>query len=104
MHGNDKLEAETAKILNLFLAKSEEGDPSNIQGFQKNHIPNVADNLQLNIFLYYRDFVDGEFIGQLARMSIQKNDKSIKLLRYSDHNTQCQQHQRIIQSSPMQCS
>ena len=104
MHGNDKLEAETAKILNLFLAKSEEGDPSNIQGFQKNDIPKVEDILQLNIFLYYRGFIDGELIGQFARMSIQKNDKSIKLLRYSNHNTQCQQHQRIIQSSPMQSS
>ena len=85
LHGNDKLEEETAKILKLFPAKSEERDPSNIHGFQKNHIPNVADNLQLNIFLYYRDFVDGEFIGQLARTSIQKKDKSVKLLRYSNH-------------------
>ena len=85
LHGNDKLEEETAKILKLFPAKSEERDLSNIHGFQKNHIPNVADNLQLNIFLYYRDFVDGEFIGQLARTSIQKKDKSVKLLRYSNH-------------------
>ena len=46
-------------------------------------IPKVEDLLQLNIFLYDIDFVDGELIGELARKSIQKFEKSVKLLRYS---------------------
>ena len=44
-------------------------------------IPKVEDLLQLNIFLYDIDFVDGELIGELARRSIQKFEKSVKLLR-----------------------
>ena len=36
------------------------------------------DKLQLNIFLYDIDFVDGELNGELARKSIQKFEKSVK--------------------------
>ena len=48
-------------------------------------IPNVEDLLQLNILLYDIDFVDGELIGQLCRRSIQKYEKSVKLIRYNNH-------------------
>ena len=48
-------------------------------------IPKVEDLLQLNIFLYDTDFVGGELIGELARRSIQKFEKSVKLLRYNNH-------------------
>ena len=41
--------------------------------------------LQLNIFLYDIDFVDGELIGELCRRSIQKHEKSVKLSRYNNH-------------------
>ena len=37
--------------------------------------------LQLNIFLYDIDFVDGELIGELARRNFQKFAKDVKLLR-----------------------
>ena len=41
--------------------------------------------LHLNIFLYDIDFVDGELIGEICRRSIQKYEKSVKLLRYNNH-------------------
>ena len=41
--------------------------------------------LQLNIFIYDIDFVDGELIGELARRSIEKIKKSVKILRYNNH-------------------
>ena len=46
----------------------------------------VKDLLQFNIFLYDIEFVDGELIGELARRSIQKFEKSVKLMRYNNHN------------------
>ena len=85
LHGNEKLEEETSKIFNVFLNKSEEGDPSKFQCVHMTDIPKVEDLLQLNIFLYDIDFVDGELIGELARRSIQKFEKSVKLLRYNNH-------------------
>ena len=48
-------------------------------------IPKVEEMLQLNNFLYDLDIVDGELIGELARRSIQKFEKSVKLLRYNNH-------------------
>ena len=66
LHVNEKLEEETSKILNLFLNNSEEGDVSKFQGVHLNDIPKVEDLLQLNIFPYDIEFVDGELIGELA--------------------------------------
>ena len=48
-------------------------------------IPKVEEMLQLKIFLGENDFVDGELIGELARRSIQKFEKSVKFLRYNNH-------------------
>ena len=85
LHGNEKLEDETSKIFNLFLNRCGEGDPSKFQGVHMTDIPKVEDLLQLNIFLYDIDFVDGELIGELCRRSIHKYEKSVKLLRYNNH-------------------
>ena len=70
LHSDEKLEEETPKKFNIFLNNSEEGDVSKVQGDHLNDIPKVKDLLQLNIFLYDIDFVDGELIGELCRRSI----------------------------------
>ena len=85
LHGNEKLEEETSRIFNKFLNNSEERDVSNFQGVHLNDIPKVKDLLQLNIFPYDIDFVEGELFGELCRRSIQKYEKSVKLLRYDNH-------------------
>ena len=85
LYGNKKLEEETSKIFKLFLNSSEEGDVSKFKGVHLNHIIKVEDLLQLNTFLYDIDFVDGELIGELCRGSIQKYEKSVKLLRYINY-------------------
>ena len=66
LHANEKLEDETSKTFNLFINSSEERDPSKFQGVHMTDIPKVEEMLQLNIFLYDIDFVDGELIGELA--------------------------------------
>ena len=95
--GNERLEEETSKIFNLFLNNCGEGDPSKLQGVHMTDIPKVEAILQLNFFLYDIDFVDGELIGELARRSFQKFEKSLKLLRYNNHICYVNnQHQRIV--------
>ena len=84
LHGNGKLEEERSKTVKLFLNNSGEGDPSKFQVVHMTDIPKVEEILQLNIFLYDTDFVDGELIGELCRRSIQKYEKSVKLLRYNN--------------------
>ena len=85
LHGNEELEEETSKKFNIFLNNSEERNPSKFQGVHMTAIPKVEEMLQLNIFLYDIDFVDGELIGKLARRSIQKFEKSVQLLRNNNH-------------------
>ena len=85
LHGNEKLEEETSKIFKLFLNNSGEGDLSMFQGVHMSDIPKVEEMLHLNIFLYDIDFFDGELIAELCRRSIQKYEKSVKLLRYNNH-------------------
>ena len=84
LHGNERLEEETSKIFNLFLNNCGEGDPSKFQGVQMTDIPKLEEMLRLNIFLFDIDFVDGELIGELARRSIQKFEKRVKLLHYNN--------------------
>ena len=86
LHGNERLEEETSKFVKLFLNNCGEADASKFQGVHMTDIPKKEEMLQLNIFLYDSDFVDGELIGELARRSIQKLEKSVKLLRYNNHS------------------
>ena len=48
-----------------------------------NDIPTVEDLLTLNILLYDIDIVDGNIVGELARRSVQKNENTVRLLRYN---------------------
>ena len=50
------------------------------------NIPKVEHLLQLNIFFYDIDYVDGELSGELCRRSIQKYERSVTLLRYNNHS------------------
>ena len=85
LHGIEKLEEETSKIFKLSFNNSEEGDVLKLQGVHLNDITKVEDLLQPNIFLYDIHFGDGELVGELCRRSIQKYEKSVKLLRYNNH-------------------
>ena len=85
LHGIERLEEETSKLFKFFLNNCGEAHPSKFQGVHMTDIPKVEEQLQLNIFLYDIDFVKRELIGELARRSIQKFEKSVKLLRYKNH-------------------
>ena len=102
LHGKKKLEVETSKVFNLFLNNSEEGDVSKFHCVPLKDIPKVEDLLQLNFFLYDIEFVDGELIGELCRRSIQKYEKSVKLLRYN--NQICYKNNINALSKAFQCT
>ena len=86
LFGNERLEEETFKIFNHFLKNCGQGDPSKFQSVHLTDIPKAAKKLQLNLFFYDIDFVDGELIGELARRSVQKFEKSVNFSRYNNHN------------------
>ena len=85
LHGNERLEEEKFKTFGLILNNCGQGDPSKFQGVHMIDIPKVEEMLQLKIFLYDTDFVDGDLIKELARRSNQKFEKNGNLLRYNNH-------------------
>ena len=85
LHGNERLEEETSKFFNLFLVNSTNSDPSKFQGVYVDDIPSVEDIVGINIFIYDIDPIDGAMVGELARRSIKKFEKSVQLIRYNSH-------------------
>ena len=85
LHGNERLEEETSKLFNLFLANSTNPDPSQFQGVCMDDIPVVEYIVGINIFIYDIDLIDGEMVGELARRSIKKYEKNVQLIRYNSH-------------------
>ena len=85
LHGNERLEEETSKLFNLFLINSSNPDPSKFQGVCMDDIPAVEDMVSTNIFIYDIDLIDGAMVGELARRSIKKYEKSVQLIRYNRH-------------------
>ena len=85
LHGNERLEEETSKLFNLFLFNSTNPDPSKFQGVCMDDIPSVEDIVGINNFVYGIDLIDGAMLGELARRSIKKYEKSVQLIRYNSH-------------------
>ena len=100
LHGNQRLEEETSKILNLFINKMVGLSADQFQGVLLNEIPFVEDLLTLNILLYDRDIVESNIIGELARGSVQKYETSVRLLRYNNHICYVNNINAVIQSFP----
>ena len=45
----------------------------------------MEDLIQLNSFLYDRDFMDGAMTAELARKSLEKHSNIARLLQYNNH-------------------
>ena len=85
LHSTQRLEEETSKLFNLFINKMGGMSADQFQGVHMNDIPIVEDLLTVNILLYDIDIVDGNIVGELARRSVQKYEKTVRLLRYKNH-------------------
>ena len=59
--------------------------PDQFHGIHMNDVLFVEDLLTLNIVLYDIVIVDGNIIGELARRSMQKNNNTVRFLRYNNH-------------------
>ena len=73
-----------SKFFNSFLNRLDGLSPNHFKGVHKNDIPIVEDLLTLIILLYHVDFVDGNFIGKLAKRRVEKYDNTVRLLRYNN--------------------
>ena len=81
LHGTQRLEKETSKLVNLFSNKMDGLSANQFQGVHMNDIPTAEKLLILNILLYDKDVVDGNISRELARRSVQKYENTVRLLR-----------------------
>ena len=70
LHGNQKLELEVSKIINLSMEKIGGIDPAVFQSACMESISKVEDIVQLDIFLYGIDCVDATLVDELASRSL----------------------------------
>ena len=84
LHGNSKLDAHTSQLFTEFVSKSG-CDPKNFRGVSIEDLPLVEGLVERNIFIYDFDIQEGDYVGELARRSIEKFKKTVKLLRFNNH-------------------
>ena len=84
MNGHNDLDSHTSRYFTDFISKSGY-DPKSFRGVSVEDLPAVEEIVQRNIFIYDFDIQDGEHVGELARRSIGRFDKTVKLLRFNNH-------------------
>ena len=84
LHGHSNLNAHTSQLFTEFISKSGY-DPKNFRGVSIDDLPVVEGRVERNIFMYNFDIQEGEYVGELARRSIRKFEKTVKLLRFNNH-------------------
>ena len=83
MHGHSNLDAHTSQLLTEFISKSRY-DQKNFRGVAIDYLPLVEGIVERDIFIYDFDIQEGEYVGELARRSIGKFEKTVKLLRFNN--------------------
>ena len=84
MNGHNDLDSHTSKYFTDFISKSGY-DPKIFRAVSVEDLSVVEEILQRNIFMYDFDIQKGEYVGELARRSIGRFDKTVKLLRFNNH-------------------
>ena len=84
MNGHKDFDSHTSRYFIEFISKSAY-DPKNFRGVSVEDLPVVEEILQRNIFIYYFDIQEREYVGKPARRSIGRFNQTVKLLRLNNH-------------------
>ena len=84
MNGHNDLDSHSSRYFTDFISKSGY-DTKNFRGASVEDLPVVEEFVQRNIFIYNFDIQEGEYVGELARRSIGRFHKTVKLLRFKNH-------------------
>ena len=85
MNGHNDLDSHTSRYFTDYISKFGY-DPKNLRGVSVEDLPVVEEIVQRNIVMYDFDIQEGEYVGELARRSIGRFDKTVKLRRFNNHN------------------
>ena len=84
LFGSTELKPNAAKLFSDFLHESGH-DAINFRGVSMDHLVFVENAIKHNIFIYYIDIEDRNFVGELARRSIEIYENNMNLLSYNNH-------------------
>ena len=74
LYGSSELETNRKKLFSEFLYESGH-DAINFRGVSIDHLVFVENAIKHNIFIYNFDIEDGDFVGELARRSVEIYEK-----------------------------
>ena len=83
MNGHKDLDSHVSRYFTDFISKSGY-EPKIFRGVSVEDLPVVEEIVQRNIFIYDFDIQEGEYVGELARRSTGRFDKTVKLLRFNN--------------------
>ena len=83
--GSAELEANAAKLFIDFLHEYSH-EAINFRGVSMDQLVFVENAIKHNNFIYDINIEEGDFVGELARRSIEMYKNSINLLQYNNHN------------------
>ena len=84
MNGHNDLDSDLSRYFTEFISKSGY-DPKSFRGVSVDDLSVVEEIMQRNIFIYDFDIKEGDYVGELARRSIGRFDKTVKLMRFNNH-------------------
>ena len=84
LHGHSNLNAQTFQLFTEFISNCGY-DPKNFRGVAIDDLSLVEGIVERNIFIYDFDIQEGEYVGELARRTKRKIEKTVKLLRFNNH-------------------
>ena len=85
MNGHNDLDTHTSRYFTEFITKSLVMILRIFVEFPLEDLPVVEEIIERNIFIYDFDIQAGEYVGELARRSIGRFEKTVKLLRFNNH-------------------
>ena len=85
IYGNERHEQEISNLVNYFLKKTGANDPANNRSVCMEVNATVQSIIQVDIFLYDVEIVDGSMRWELVRSSVGKNFNTVGLFYYISH-------------------
>ena len=84
MNGQNDIDSHTSRYFTEFITMSGV-DPKNFRGVSVEDLHVVEETVQRIIFIYDLNIQEGEYVEELARRSIIRLDKPVRLLRFKNH-------------------
>ena len=100
MNGLNDNASHTSRYITVLTSKSSY-DPKIFRGVSVVDLPVVEEIVQRNLFMYDFDIQEGEYVGELARRSIGRFFKTVKLLRFNNNIIHTKDIDSFFQALPV---